>query len=132
VLVGCASSAARLAGAGGPDGIVLTSSVTVTPSGATDRESIADVDVSKIVVPSQLVHNERDACKASPPDGATALAANLKKSKLVTVNAGDECGSDACGPLTYHGFYGPGATTPGESGLEDEVVPKIVAFVSGH
>ncbi len=64
-----AANAATL-GADGPDGIVLTSTVTI--GGRQYPDSAASVNVSKIAVPVLFVQNTNDACAASPPGGVAA------------------------------------------------------------
>jgi hypothetical protein len=76
-----------------------------------------------------MVHNENDGCGASPFSGAQTLASTLKAT-FVAVSGGQDDPSDECGALSDHGFYGPSATNPARDGLEQDVVAKIVGFVS--
>ncbi len=118
--ISVANAASRLSGGAAPDGIVLTSSITVIPKNATDQESIYSVDVAKILVPTQMVHNQLDACGASPFAGAQTLAKELAHASFFPVDGGAQASSDPCGALTYHGYYM----------LDTQVVPIIVNFVT--
>ncbi len=120
--ISVADAAARLTGSAAPDGIVLTSSITVIPANATDQESVYSVDVRKILVPAQLVHNQLDACGASPFSGAQTLASALAHATFVAEDGGAQASTDPCGALTYHGYYM----------LDARVVPTIVGFVTSH
>jgi hypothetical protein len=74
ILVPGGSTMATL-GADGPDGLILTSTVTefAPPIGM----SVADVDVSRLAMPVLFVHNANDACRVSPPAGVAPLAARI-------------------------------------------------------
>jgi hypothetical protein len=114
--ISAANAAARL-GTAGPDGIVLTSSIT-----AGSMESLNDVALGSIAVPVQVIHNELDACPASPFAGAQQMIAHLALAPLhpfVPFDGGEMPQSNACGALSYHGFFG----------LDAQVVPVVVAFV---
>jgi hypothetical protein len=120
--ISVANAAARLGGApSGPDGIVLTSTVTAIPQGATDRESVtASVTTSNIHVPVALVHHRDDACKASPLDGAQKLASD--RGWPFHIVTGGMADGAVCGPLHYHGF----------EGTEGQVAaPLVIPFVDG-
>jgi pimeloyl-ACP methyl ester carboxylesterase len=116
-----ARSAASL-GADGPDGIVLTS--TVTRSGREYGYSAADADFGRITVPVLFVHNRNDTCIASPPGGIAGLIAHLPKGADVTRIdvASERTTDDPCGPFAPHGYLG----------IRDEVVAQIVAWMRAH
>ncbi|HEX8793633.1 MAG TPA: hypothetical protein VF765_21970 [Polyangiaceae bacterium] len=120
--ISVADAAARLAGSAAPDGIVLTSSITVIPASATDQESIYSVDFQKIGMPTQIVHNKLDECGASPFSGAQTLATMFAHTTFFPVDGGAQVSTDKCGALTYHGYYM----------LDSQVVPMIVKFVSSN
>ena len=116
--ISVANAAARLHGANGPDGIVLTSSVIVTSK----RESLSDIALDKIRVPSLFVHNRDDGCHVCPYDEIAATMAELKKVKdkqLITHQGGYSEVSNPCKALTPHGFLG----------LEQQVVKDIVNWI---
>ena len=70
--VSAANGAARLT-AGGPDGLVLTS--TVTRQGRERIETVGDVRLDAIRVPTLVVHHKNDACRATPYADTPASAA---------------------------------------------------------
>lgn len=117
--------AARIAatlGADGPDGIVLTSTVTRTSRQFGYTASAADV--RRITVPVLFVHNRNDRCPASPGSGVTAMMARFPPGADVTRIdvTSDEILSDLCEPLSPHGYLG----------IETEVTAKIVAWMKAH
>ncbi len=57
--ISVANMAARVQGKAGPDGIVLTSSVTKDKK---KRDSLEDIDLSSITVPTYIVHHNDDEC----------------------------------------------------------------------
>ena len=74
--VSAANAAARLAGGpAAPDGLVLTSSVT-RPS-RRERESLSDVRLGAVAVPTLIVHHKDDACPVTPHRDAAGLAKEL-------------------------------------------------------
>ena len=104
--VSAASVAARLT-SGGPDGIVLTSSVTGQSRDM--GESLQDVALERIRVPTLLVHHRDDGCRASRYADTSWLLRQLKatpKRELLTFTGGDRPQSDACEPLAPHGYFG--------------------------
>jgi hypothetical protein len=117
--ISVANAAARLGASAGPDGIVLTSSVTVAVNA---KESLGDVAVENIRVPAGVLHNKKDACKASPFAGAQSLSLpRAARYAFQAFDGGAMPSTDACGALSYHGFYG----------LDSEVVNAVVAFIGG-
>jgi alpha/beta superfamily hydrolase len=114
-------SAANAAARGArPHGLVLTSSVTAGP-----REKLSDVPLDRIDVPTFVVHNHLDGCKASPFEGGRRLEKALEHAPakaFLAFDRGSEPRSGPCGPLSYHGFYG----------LDAEVVASIVEFIEAH
>jgi len=112
-------SAAAVAARLGPPrvaGLVLTSTVW---SSLRDVTSLADVRV-----PTLVVHNHDDGCRESPfsaaSDGMAALKAAPVK-ELVAVSGGSSR-SAPCQALSPHGYYG----------IEDRVVPPILAWIEAH
>lgn len=106
--VSAANAAARLAGGpAAPDGLVLTSSVT-RPS-RRERESLSDVRLGAVAVPTLIVHHKDDACPVTPHRDAAGLAKELKAAprvEVVTIEGGDPAQSAPCEPLSAHGFFG--------------------------
>jgi pimeloyl-ACP methyl ester carboxylesterase len=117
-----ANGAARLK-EGGPDGIVLTSSVSVTSK--MSGESIQHVSLSKITVPVLIVHHRHDACQSSPYAFAAYLPKDLTNApvkELLTFDGGSPPTSDPCEAQSAHGYLG----------IEPEVVSAIAAWIRAH
>lgn len=111
--------------AGGPDGIVLTSSVT-QPSGGGDHISLAapfTIDLSAINVPALVVAHAADGCFVTPPEDAPVLVGLLKNSapeaKLMTFSGGLPALSGPCDALSEHGYFG----------IETKTVNKIAEWI---
>jgi alpha-beta hydrolase superfamily lysophospholipase len=118
--VSAASVAARLRD-GGPDGIVLTSSVMATPRDM--GESLQDVALDKIRVPVLVVHHRDDACRASryaDTSWAMRRLSAAPKRELLTFSGGDTPQSDPCEPLSAHGYFG----------IDAKVVEAIAAWIA--
>lgn len=116
--ISAANAAARLQ-AGGPDGLVLTSSVTRRSAGA--RITVRDVDLDEIRVPTLVVHHESDGCAVTPFVDASVLPRLLKrapKKELLAVQGGAPAG-DPCEAFSAHGFMG----------IEDQVVKAIADWI---
>jgi pimeloyl-ACP methyl ester carboxylesterase len=119
--VSAANAAARLT-TGGPDGLVLTS--TVTRQGRERPESIGDVRLKDIRVPTLVVHHGQDACRATPYADTVGLLRDLASTprrELLTFEGGLPPQSGPCEPGAAHGFFG----------LDAEVVAAIVRWMSG-
>jgi len=118
--VSAANAAARLT-AGGPDGVVLTSSVIGQSRDM--GESLQDVALERIRVPTLVVHHRDDACRASRYADTSWLMRQLSaapKRERLTFTGGDAPQSDPCEPLAPHGYFGIDAT----------VVDAIAAFIA--
>jgi hypothetical protein len=79
---------------------VLSSTVTV--AGRTGP-ALARFDFATIKVPVLFVHHRDDACRLSPYGNVARIA---KEDALVTVDGGNPPQSDACEPLSPHGYFG--------------------------
>lgn len=118
--VSAASVAARLAD-GGPDGVVLTSSVM-----RQNREmgaSLQDVALDRILVPVLVVHHRDDACPSSRYAATTRAMRRLSaapKKELLTFTGGEPPQSPPCEPLAPRGYVG----------IEARVVDAIVEWIS--
>jgi len=118
--VSAANAAARLS-AGGPDGLVLTS--TVTRQGRERPESIGDVRMKDIHVPTLVVHHRQDACRAPPCADTVALMRDLagaSRRELLTFEGGASPQSGPCEPRAAHGYFG----------LDAEVVAGIAKWIT--
>ena len=114
-----ANAAARLT-EGGPDGLVLTSSVTVTSQKI--GESVKTVRLGDIRVPTLVVRHKDDGCKSSPPSEGPAIIKALTQAnpkELLTFEGGSPPKSEPCEALAQHGYIG----------IEREVVDAIVGWI---
>lgn len=120
--ISVANVAARLHGKAGPDGIVLTSSLT--RGGVHNYDSLRDIDLGAITVPTLIVHNKKDECRFTPFSDAQALSAQLTAVKVKAFRAfdGGRSESDACQAKSYHGYLG----------IEAPVVASIVDWIKSH
>ena len=112
-------SAAALGARLGPAqiaGVVLTSTVW--------RSAIPRVPLEDIRVPVLVVHNRDDGCSQSPFDQAAPGLARLRAApvKELIVVSGGTSHSAPCEALSPHGYLG----------IENEVVPPIVAWIKAH
>jgi dienelactone hydrolase len=117
--VSAANAAARLR-QGGPDGLVLTS--TVTKESRQVGETVNAVRLKDIRVPTLVVHHKKDDCVVSPYELAVALMRNLThapKKELLAFSGGDLSVADPCEPRSYHGFMG----------LDAEVVTAVASWI---
>jgi pimeloyl-ACP methyl ester carboxylesterase len=112
-------SAAEGAAVVGPPrvaGVVLTSSVW--------QGGMMSTPLGQIRGPVLVVHNRDDGCRFSPY-GDTAsmmgLMGQARVKELLTVSGGS-LRSDPCQALSPHGYYG----------IEDQVVPSVIAWIQAH
>jgi len=102
-----AATAAALLKERGPDGIVLTSSVTRKPSPAAAVSPVTDAALDRITVPALFVHHKSDGCAATPYDAIPGVMELMKRSKkidLITVEGGENRGNPC--RTGYHQFLG--------------------------
>lgn len=102
---------------GGPDGLVLTSSILLDPKG----RAVPKLPLEKLAIPVLVVHHEQDGCKVCPYSEIPAMMEKLgktPKAQLISVSGGQSRG-DPCEAMAYHGF----------NGLEADVVGKITRWV---
>jgi dienelactone hydrolase len=117
--VSAANAAARLR-EGGPDGLVLSSTVT---RGSRQRgESVEDVRVKDIRIPTLLVHHRGDACPITRYGDAVHLLDDLGKTprhELLTFEGGSPPQSPPCEARAAHGYLG----------LDEQVVTAIADWI---
>jgi pimeloyl-ACP methyl ester carboxylesterase len=119
--VSAANAAARLAGAGGPDGLVLTS--TVTRQGRERPESVGDVRLKDIRVPTLIVHHRDDACRSTPYADVPSLLRDLTSAphrEVLTFTGGGPPQSGPCEARAAHGYLG----------LDADVVAAIAKWIT--
>jgi pimeloyl-ACP methyl ester carboxylesterase len=117
-----ANAAARLAD-GGPDGVVLTSSVTGTSR--LSYETTLHAGLRDIRVPTLVVHHKDDGCRASPHSGAEAILRALAQAPakdLLAFEGGSPPISHPCEAKAAHGYLG----------IEAKVVEAIGAWIRAH
>ena len=111
-----AAEGAALVGAPRVAGVVLTSSVW--------QGGMMSTPLNQIRVPVLVVHNRDDGCRFSPyGDTASmmALMTQVQVKELLSASGGS-LRSDPCQALSPHGYYG----------IEDQVVPAIIAWIQAH
>jgi hypothetical protein len=123
--ISASNAAGRLKGTAAPDGVVLTSPVTVGRLAWTAQTAL-DAPLEGVTVPLLLVGHAADACLRSPPDGMAAIAKRTKSQRLqvVTVTGGPgsrQSGLAACEGRSPHAFVEQ----------EAEVAAGIARFVRG-
>jgi alpha/beta superfamily hydrolase len=109
--------ATQLAGAEGPDGVVLTSSILTDPKG----RPVPAMPLERIKVPVLVVHHEQDGCGLCSFAEIPGLMSKLDgapRKQVLSFTGGDNRG-DPCEAKAYHGF----------NGLEREFVAKIAAWM---
>lgn len=124
--ISVASVAARLPDlkSGGPDGIVLTSSLTVLAKGQCGR-SIYFAPLANIRVPVLSIGHKNDACPCSPGGAEVgrkmmdALKQSPRKEHKVWTGGDPPVSRQPCLARTPHGFLG----------VENEVVKAIAAWI---
>jgi dienelactone hydrolase len=104
-------------GDGGPDGLVLTSTMLSDDAG----RPVPAMPLQNVAIPILVVHHEKDGCKycayGQIPGLMEKLSSTAKK-ELMTFKGGENRG-DPCEALAYHGF----------NGLEKDVVAKIAEWI---
>jgi len=127
--ISAANAAGRLSGANAPDGVILTSPVTVGTTGgrlAWTAQAVQDAPLERITMPLLLVGHAADNCMRSPTSGLAGIERRAKSSRvqLVTVTGGPgarQSGLAACEGRSPHGF----------ADQEAEVAAGIARFVRG-
>ncbi|HEX2829563.1 MAG TPA: alpha/beta hydrolase [Burkholderiales bacterium] len=113
-----AAVAVTLSSGGGPDGIVLTSTILVDRRG----RPVPDIAVDTLKIPVLVVHHEQDGCRSCLYGDVPLLMRKLApvpKKELVTFRGGENHG-DPCEALAYHGY----------NGIERDVVARIAAWIT--
>ncbi len=103
----------------GPDGVVVTSSIT--NSGG----NLPRMNLKQITVPILVVHNEDDQCTFTPYAEVPQIMAGLtnsKKAELMTFKGGSGMKGDPCDPISYHGYIG----------IEPAVVSRIASWIKAQ
>jgi pimeloyl-ACP methyl ester carboxylesterase len=117
--VSAANGAARLRESG-PDGLVLTS--TITRWNKREGESVSDVKLRDIAIPTLVVHHREDACPFTPFADIPGLVRDLSKAprrELIAFEGGAPPQSGPCEARAAHGYLG----------LDAEVVKAIADWI---
>lgn len=120
--VSAAKVADHLAEEGGPDGIVLTSSLFRR---GRIGDSVWDADPVRIRIPVLLVHHRQDRCWATPFGDAQGYLDRLTAApakELLAMEGGGPTRGGVCEPYDYHGFVG----------IERQAVDGIAAWIKSH
>lgn len=120
--ISVANIAARFHGKAAPDGIVLTSSVT--RKSKKNLDSLEDIDLSAITVPTFIVHHEDDECNVTPYNEAKDLMNALSSVQVKEFKGfkGGRSPGKPCKGKSYHGFFN----------IEKEVVQSITDWIKAH
>ncbi len=103
---------------GGPDGIVLTSTVVSDPRG----RAVPEMALDRIRIPVLVAHHREDSCRVCRFSDVPQLMERLTtppRKELLVFEGGISVG-DPCEARAYHGF----------NGIEREVVQRIAAWIS--
>ena len=109
--------ATQLSGPGGPDGLVLSSSILVDDN----SRPLPAMPLENLQIPVLVIHHEQDGCGPCPYYRIPPLMQKLalvRKTELLKFRGGINQG-DACEAQAYHGF----------NGLENEVVAQTAAWI---
>ena len=108
----------------GPDGLVLTSSVTSAP--VTAAHSVMTAPLQEVKVPVLLVHHKQDGCRVTPYGAMPGLVAALTSAKKVELIS-EEGGSSTGNPCYtgYHQFLGT------EAAVTKDIADWIKRYQSG-
>jgi pimeloyl-ACP methyl ester carboxylesterase len=111
--ISAANGASRLTPPRGADGLVLTSTATVHGGGLRPApgqfESVYEVDLAAIRLPTLIVSHRNDSCVGSPPGDGIALQRKLTaapRTEIVFIDGGDPPRSEPCEALAAHGYLG--------------------------
>lgn len=103
---------------GGPDGIVLTSTILTENKGG---RAVPAMPVEKLTIPVLVVHHEQDGCKLCAFSDMPQLMGKLAKTpkaELISMTGGQDQG-DPCEAMAYHGY----------NGIEADVIGKISRWI---
>jgi putative intracellular protease/amidase len=106
---------------GGPDGVVLTSSVM--RSSKRVHNSVYDAGPNFVKVPTLLVHNREDGCALCPFGDTSDLLerfTSAPRKQLIAFQGGAAPVSKPCKALSRHGYIG----------IEDQVVAAIARWIT--
>lgn len=103
---------------GGPDGIVLTSTILADPR----SRAVPEMALDRLRIPVLVTHHREDACRVCLYSDLPRLMERLTtppRRELLVFEGGISVG-DPCEARAYHGF----------NGIEDSVVGRIAAWIT--
>lgn len=106
-------------GDGGPDGLILTSSILSFPG----ARAVPAMPLGFIKVPVLVVHHKLDGCDHCRPGELPGLMDKLSstpRKELMLFEGGTSRGPDPCEAFHYHGY----------NGIEADVIAKIAAWIA--
>ncbi len=104
-------------GEGGPDGLVLTSTILTDPK----ERAVPEMALEKISVPILVIHHEQDGCNHCSYRDVPFLMKKLTgapRKELIAITGGESRG-DPCQAFAHHGY----------NGQEKDVVSKIADWI---
>lgn len=118
--ISAANAAARLTPPEAADGLVLTSTATRPSGGQRPRagiqETVYDLDLAQVRLPTLLVYHQGDQCWVTPPEDVALLRQRLTGAPrvgVIAIDGGSPPQADVCEALSAHGFFGREAETVG-------------------
>ena len=106
---------------GGPDGLVLTSTVLVRPRVSPGIRPVPHMPLERLKIPVLVAHHEQDGCGVCAYSDIPRLMEKLgavPRNGLLSFRGGQNMG-DPCESRAYHGF----------NGLDKDVVGKIAEWI---
>lgn len=103
---------------GGPDGIVLTSTIVHDPR----SRALPAMALDRIRIPVLVTHHREDSCRVTRFEDVPQLMAQLTtppRKELLVFEGGSNVGNP-CGAHAHHGY----------NGIEHEVVTRIAAWIT--
>ncbi len=110
-----AAAAVALAQSGGPDALVLTSTILTDPQ----SKAVPKMDLNALRIPVLVMHHQQDGCKHCAPSDLPALLEKLPAGYQVRMYEGGNNVGDPCEAMAYHGF----------NGLEPTVVQDLATWL---
>lgn len=110
-----AAAAVALAESGGPDALVLTSTILTDPQ----TKAVPKMALDALRIPVLVMHHQQDGCRHCAPSDLPALLDKLPAGYQVRMYEGGNNVGDPCEAMAYHGF----------NGLEARVVQDLSAWL---
>lgn len=110
-----AAAAVALAESGGPDALVLTSTILTDPQ----SRAVPKMALEVLRIPVLVMHHQQDGCKLCAASELPALLDKLPAGYQVRMYEGGNNVGDPCEAMAYHGF----------NGLEARVVQDLATWL---